>query len=221
MSSTEACRQAGGQSSGYTGQAGVDARSTLPCGSSCTPRRLTLAATLALLRGAQDWNYVKAGCFEVTLELWNIKGGCLSAGSGWPGGCAGSAHGCSTMPHASLPRRPLSACSLGWRPSPACKQPTPFPATASAAGSTPTAQRMPAGAANLTKLFSNNLDSMTAYALTSTFGGLRGTVKQRSTGKPLVAKITGALVVIASGLRLLRLGAAGQAKSATAGESAQ
>lgn len=69
--------------------------------------------------GMQDWNYVKAGCFEVTLELWNIK-----------------------------------------------------------------------GAANLTKLFNNNLDSMTAYALTSTFGGLRGTVKQRSTGKPLVATIT-------------------------------
>lgn len=69
--------------------------------------------------GMQDWNYVKAGCFEVTLELWNVK-----------------------------------------------------------------------GAANLAKLFKNNLDSMTSYALTSTFGGLRGTVKQRSTGKPLTAAIT-------------------------------
>ncbi|PSC74500.1 carboxypeptidase D [Micractinium conductrix] len=69
--------------------------------------------------GMQDWNYVRAGCFEVTLELWDVKMG-----------------------------------------------------------------------APLQTLFNHNLDSMLAYATTTTFGGLRGFVRQRGSSKPLDARIT-------------------------------
>lgn len=42
-----------------------------------------------------------------------------------------------------------------------------------------------AGGANLQTLFSNNLNSLLAYATASTLGGLRGSVVRRAGGAPL------------------------------------
>lgn len=184
-SSTEACRQgpAGASDGGVAGKGG-GLNSKGPGALSAVPQSKH-AAGVAMLGGAQDWNYVKAGCFEVTLELWNVKGEAASGGVGARGlrrACwVACGLGCGTTPQRRAER--THACCPSWLPSG-----TPKPARVAPP---PSGAAPAAGAANLAKLFKNNLDSMTSYALTSTFGGLRGTVKQRSTGKPLTAAITG------------------------------